>query len=96
MIEILDENAERPPYFQDEFEEEGFLVRETNAISCWMRFQAGKKVIEKRCYPCKAMNGRGFDEFVVVYHLLGYGETEDEAINMARKNTYGKENIKTE
>ena len=79
----LYEVPDADPYFEEEYMAEGYLIRKTKSETDWMRFQAGKHVIERRGYFARAMHGRGFDEDVVLFHLLGFGKTEEEAISMA-------------
>ncbi len=72
------------PYYTEQYQIGRFLVRKTRGQTSWLRFQAGRNEAEERHYISRAMHGGGrFHESVVLYHLLGFGETEDEALTMA-------------
>jgi len=72
------------PYFTEQHQEGWLLLRKTLAKDKWLRFQAGRHEFEDRHYLDPAMNGRGFTGHVVIFRLLGFGETEKEALLMAR------------
>lgn len=82
MVEI-EEEQDAKPYFSEQYTVGQFLIRVTKGQHDWFRFQAGRNVVETRNYVSKAMMGRGFHGDEVLYHLLGFGATEEEAISMA-------------
>lgn len=83
----LPEEPDAAPYWSEQYPVGRFMVRITKGKNIFLRFQAGYNRVEERCYACKAMTGRGFHENVVVFHLLGYGETERDALAMAMNRT---------
>ncbi len=82
MVNLLEE-PDAEPYFSEQYTVGAFLIRVTKSKHDWMRFQAGRNVVETRNYVLKAMMGRGFHGDEVLYHLLGFGKTEKDAIAMA-------------
>lgn len=70
--------------------EDGYAIRFCEeGCRGFIRWQAGKLTTEYRHYQDPGMF-TPFRAHVSLFHLLGYGETRDEALSMARKNPNGR------
>jgi len=76
-----------PPYFESEETVGNLILRRTKASDRypWMRWQAGRTEFEVRHYHHRHSMISPFYEGVNLFRLLGYGETAEEALIMARK-----------
>lgn len=72
MVETADK-LDGKPYWSEQYPVGRFLIRVTKGKNSFLRYQAGYNRAENR----------GIHQGVLVFHLLGYGETEEEAIAMA-------------
>jgi hypothetical protein len=69
----------------------GFAIRFCPGPRPHLRYQAGKIVTEQRHVALYTKGAPVFGwKAIPLFHLLGYGETQDEAIDMAKMNANGR------